>query len=126
MEFLKISALILVTVIMVSSLPLFDKSLSVLVTLSAGVIIAFYVLTRLEPAIHEIKSILEKVLGSDLSLIFKTVGISLVTQFVCDISLDSGNKTLANQMIFTGKTAIMMVALPLFMKVMELIGNLLE
>ena len=54
------------------------------------------------------------------------MGISVITQFVADIASDSGNKALANQMILTGKVSVMILAMPVFVQIMNIIGKLLE
>jgi stage III sporulation protein AD len=54
------------------------------------------------------------------------MGISLLTGFVNDIATDSGNKALANQIVFAGKIAIVALALPVFIQVMELIKQMIK
>ncbi len=124
MEFLKISAVIFIAVIVINSIPGVDKTISVLVSVSACVLILVHIIRRIEPVIELLKAMYaESVLG-DFEIIFKCLGISLITQFVADVAADSGNKSLSNQMIFVGRAAIVALAMPLFAQVLELIGQL--
>ena len=72
------------------------------------------------------KSVFSDSYFEDISIVFKAMGISLLTGFVNDIATDSGNKALANQIVFAGKIAIVALALPIFIQVMELIKQMIK
>jgi len=124
MEFIKIAVIIFVAVILVSCLPVYDNSVSNIIGIAVCTIVLIYIISCIIPVIMNIRSFIEK-LDFDFSLIFKCMGISLITQFVSDIASDSGNKALSNQMIFAGKVAVTALALPLFAQVIEIIGRLI-
>ncbi len=126
MEFLKISVLILIAVLIIGSLPLFDKGLTTLITISTCVIVVLYVMRSITPAIEVIKNITSNQGTIDFTIVFKSMGISLITQFVSDVALDNGNKALANQMSFVGKIAIVILAMPIFIQVLEVIGQFVK
>ena len=123
MEIFKISAIILIAVVLINSLPLFDKSINARVTITICILITVYLINKISPVISVIKSIIQSNTDADFTIVFKAIGIRLITQFVSDIALDSGNKALANQMIFVGKLSIMISAMPIFIKVLEIIGQ---
>ena len=62
----------------------------------------------------------------DYSILYKAMGIALVTEIVRDIAADSGNKSLSNQMIFAGKAAILLIALPVYIQVLEILTEILK
>lgn len=126
MEFIKISIIILIAVLIVGSLPLFDKGLTALITISTCVIVVLYVMKSVSPAIETIKNIVSNQTTVDFTIVFKSMGISLITQFVSDVAMDNGNKALANQMTFVGKIAIVMLAMPVFVQVLEVIGQFIK
>lgn len=126
MEFIKISIIILIAVVIVGSLPLFDKGLTALITISTCVIVVLYVMKSVSPAIETIKNIVSNQTTVDFTIVFKSMGISLITQFVSDVAMDNGNKALANQMTFVGKIAIVMLAMPVFVQVLEVIGQFIK
>ena len=125
MEFLKISLIILVAVIMANCIPVANKNIWFITVLSSSVVVLLYIIRTVTPVMETIKNISDSADMGDLSIIYKSMGISLITQFVADTSADSGNKALANQMIFAGKIAIIILALPIYMQVLEMIGGLL-
>lgn len=124
MEFIKLALIVLITVILTACLPIYDKPVSNLITISASVVIIFYILNTVSPVIAYIKTFFGNNLSFDLSIVYKSMGISIITQFIADIAADSGNKALANQIILTGKVAITALALPLLARVLEIIGQL--
>ena len=126
MDIIKIAAVILVCTILVSALYDINKSIVSLVYISTAVIITSYVLAQAKQAIGSVINVVSLYGNTDFTLIFKVMGISLVTQFVSDIAADMGNKSLSNQMLFAGKRAIIVLAMPIFTKVLEIIGKLLE
>lgn len=126
MDILKIAGIILAAVILVSSLPTFDKSISAIISVATCVLVLVYIVNMISPAVETIQDLFINETDNDFSIIFKTMGISLITQFVADVATDSGNKALANQMVFTGKTAIVILALPVFVQVLEIIGQLIK
>lgn len=126
MEILKIAAVILISSVFVSALSSSDKSFSVILTLSASALILFYILSEVSLFIEQFKMLSARFLNNDFSVLLKVMGISVITQFVADIASDSGNKALANQMILTGKVSVMILAMPVFVQIMNIIGKLLE
>ncbi len=124
MDILKISALVLIVVALVSSLPLFNKNIQSLITISCSVLVLVYIISYITPVIDEIKYNIESLDFLGVDIIFKTVGIGLVTQFISDICLDNNNKALSNQMIFAGRIAIIITAMPIFLEVINIIRGL--
>ena len=126
MEILKISAIVLISVILISSLPLYNKNISALITISVCIIITGYIIRFAEDAIATASAIAQNYINSDFSIVYKAMGISILTQFVSDTAGDSGNKALSNQMLFAGMAAIAVLAMPVFIQVLEIIRKLTE
>ena len=126
MEIIKIALIILVAVITVSCLPLWEKSIVSAISISVSLIVLWFVINTVLPIVIEIKSVFNSWITTDLSVVFKAMGISLITQFVADLAIDNGNKTLANQMIFAGKIAIVVLAMPVFLQVLEILGRIVK
>ena len=126
MEIIKIALIILVEVITVSCLPVWEKSIVSAISISVSLIVLWFVINTVLPIVIEIKSVFNSWITTDLSVVFKAMGISLITQFVADLAIDNGNKTLANQMIFAGKIAIVVLAMPVFLQVLEILGRIVK
>ena len=125
MDFIKIALIIFVCIILITCLPIYDKHISALVTIAASTAIILVILNTIIPVIDRIKIIFTENIDNDLSVIFKSMGISIITRLIADLAMDNGNRTLANQMILAGKIAIITLALPLFSQVLEIIGKLI-
>ena len=126
MDFIKISIVILVSVITVNCIPVFEKSIAVTINIVSVLLVILMVMNTIAPIINDIKNLFDTYINGDLSVVFKSLGISLITQFVADIALDNGNKSLANLMILTGKLAVILLAMPIYIQVLELVGRMLK
>jgi stage III sporulation protein AD len=60
-----------------------------------------------------------------LSIILKTVGISIVTKLSSDICRDAGQASLSSGVEFAGAVTAIYVALPLFRAVINMINSLI-
>ncbi len=125
MDIFKIAALILLVVILISSLPTFNKQIQSLIAIACSILVLLYTTNEIIPAIEEIKLLLGQVSFDGIDIILKAIGIGLITQFISDICLDNNNKALSNQMIFLGRVAIILTALPIFMQVLDVIRMLI-
>ena len=126
MDIIKIALIILIGIITISCLPVWEKSVISVISISAALIVLWFIVRTISPIINEIKTVFDSWISTDLSVVFKAMGISLITQFVADIAVDNGNKTLANQMIFAGKIAIVVLAMPVFLQVLEILGRIVK
>ena len=59
-----------------------------------------------------------------LTVVFKAVGISIVTKLSSDVCRDAGQSSVASGIELTGSFAALYIALPLFKTVMDMIGSL--
>ena len=126
MDIIKIALIILIGIITISCLPVWEKSVISVISISAALIVLWFIVRTISPIINEIKTVFDSWISTDLSVVFKAMGISLITQFVADIAVDNGNKTLANQMIFAGKIAIVVLAMPVYFQVLEILGRIVK
>ena len=126
MDFIKIALIILVTTFTVSCMPSIDKSIATTVNIGASLLVLWMIIGVISPVIENIKNVFSGYYTGDLSIVFKSLGISLITQFVADIATDNGNKSLANGMILTGKLAIIVLAMPIYIKVLEIMERILK
>lgn len=125
MEIIKLSVFVLIVVIVINSIPTFSREISILLTFSCCIVVLLYTTKEIIPAVEYIKNIAETIAFEGIDVVLKAVGVGFITQFVSDIAADSGNKTLANQMIFAGRVCILLLAMPVFLQVFEIIGQLI-
>ena len=95
---------------------------SMAVAIGAGILIFFYIIKDVIPAINGIKSLLQRA-GLELSyfkISLKALGICYITQFAADICRDFGQAALANKAELAGKCAILLLAVPLIEAITEI------
>ena len=125
MDIFKIGLIVLVSLILVNSLPTFSREISMLISFSVCTVVLLYIINSVIPAIEYIKNMAEKINYSGMEIIIKAFGIGFITQFISDTALDCNNKTLANQMIFAGRVAVLLLAMPVFIHIFEIIERLI-
>lgn len=126
MEILKIAGIIIVTVILISSIPFYDKNIRNIIMIFSCIAISLYIINSFQNDFIQVKSFIETIGFGDYSILYKAMGIALVTEIVRDIAADSENKSLSNQMIFAGKAAILLIALPVYIQVLEILTEILK
>lgn len=89
------------------------------VTLGAGALLLTVVLSRAVPLIGNMRALLENsgLSGEYLHVVFKALGICLLTQLAADVCKDAGEQALANKAEFAGKVSLLLLAVPLFEKI---------
>lgn len=103
------------------------KEYSVYIKLAAGAAVLSIIILYISPIAEAVYMLYEKA-GADeeyLGILFKALGICYITQFASDICKDCGENSLAVQSELAGKVALMLLALPLFGTLSELISDLI-
>lgn len=60
-----------------------------------------------------------------IKILLKITGITFVSEIASDISKDCGYAALANQIQIFGKMSVLVISLPVFTKIISLLGSLL-
>ncbi len=94
---------------------------SFLISLGAGVLILLLILSKITPAVSQIKNLLSATgLSSEYGgILFKSLGVCFLTQFAADSCRDSGESSMASKVELAGKVMIVLISLPLFEKIAE-------
>ena len=123
---IKCSAFIIV--ILIITLTLKKEAPVIMIMLTLG--IAIFILLTIIPQITSIKEELDSLLqnsgiSNDIILpLLKIVGISIVTRITSDICKDGGEWALASQIELVGTVAALIVTLPLFSIMLDLITSI--
>lgn len=80
------------------------------------------------PVLDEIRTLLSDggVSGEYVTVLFKALGVCLLTQLAADACRDAGEQGLAAKAEFAGKIAMLVLALPLFRKVSDIALSLIR
>ena len=103
------------------------KEYALYIKLAAAVAVMSMIIIFVSPIAETIRSIYSRA-GADeeyLTVLFKALGICYITQFACDICKDSGENALATQAELAGKISLMVIALPLFESLADIVARLI-
>lgn len=119
MDIVTISAVILIAAVISVTLKKHVPEYSMIVNISAGLVVALVLLSSFLPILSQIKNLFSHTnIPNEYGIIlFKSLGICFIAQFVSDSCKDANESALASKVEFAGKLGIVTAALPLFEKV---------
>lgn len=103
------------------------KEYALYIKLAAAAAVMSMIIIFVSPIAETIRNIYSRA-GADeeyLTILFKALGICYITQFACDICRDSGENALATQAELAGKISLMIIALPLFESLADIVARLI-
>lgn len=91
-----------------------------LVTAAVTLLLMAMVLEQLSPVLEQLRSTMELtgLTGNYAAILFKAVGICLLTQLTGDVCRDSGESSIASKIELAGRAAILLTAMPLIQEVL--------
>ena len=91
-----------------------------LVTAAVTLLLMAMVLEQLSPVLEQLRSTMELtgLTGDYAAILFKAVGICLLTQLAGDVCRDSGESSIASKIELAGRAAIILTAMPLIQEVL--------
>ena len=91
-----------------------------LVTAAVTLLLMAMVLEQLSPVLEQLRSTMELtgLTGAYAAILFKAVGICLLTQLAGDVCRDSGESSIASKIELAGRAAILLTAMPLIQEVL--------
>lgn len=116
MNIVSICGLAIIAVISAVVIRKYNPEISLIISISASLLILIAIFTHISPVANEIKALFQNSnISSDyISILFKTLGICFVCQFTADACKDAGESAVASKVEFAGRVAILIIALPLF------------
>jgi stage III sporulation protein AD len=125
---IKIASISLIALTLIIFLKQTNKEFAFILTVATVVILFGIIINNFFDVINRIYAISSTVenLNSYITLMVKILGITLLTQFIIDLCRDSGENALANQTEIMSKILILVMVLPLFEAVMNIVAGLLK
>ena len=126
-KIISIAGLCIVAAILCKLFSAEGKEYALYIKLAAAVAVMSSVIIFISPIAETIRNIYERA-GADkeyISVLFKALGICYITQFACDMCKDSGENALAAHAELAGKVSLMMLALPLFSSLANIIDSMI-
>lgn len=124
--FLKCAGGVLVAVVLI--LTLGRKDLGLLLSMAVCAMTAMAAAELLEPvtALVDTLESLGGLDGGSVAILFKAVGVGLITDIAAMVCTDSGNASMAKAVGLLGTAAVLWLSLPLFEALLSLIQEILE
>ncbi len=101
---------------------------SMFLSLAVGVLIIGMLISAAAPLFEWMQSLFTATGASAeyVQILFKSLGICFITQIACDSCRDMGETAIAAKVETAGKLAVLLVSLPLFQQVLEIVRGLME
>ena len=123
---LKLCAMGIAAVIIISLIKVYKPEFVVEVTLCASIILLYFILETLSYGITYILKIYNDINYGKVyfPIIIKVLTIAYVTEFAVAICQDAGEKSVASKIELAGKVGIFVAAIPVFNSLLTLLNNL--
>ena len=106
----------------------YKPEFSIYITLITGMLMLGAAVTAVKPVIETVSGYLQ-IADPDSSyadVLIKSLAVCYITQMASDSCADAGEKSIAAKIELAGKFAIVLLALPVFDRLMEVIKQLLQ
>jgi len=127
MEIIKIIAIGIITTIAIMIVKPSKPEIAVLIGLAGSILIFISIVDMISVVLGTFSEIVDKTgVDSDLfGTLLKIIGVGYLTEFSASICADSGNSAISEKILFGGKIVILILAIPIFMSIVDIIASLL-
>ena len=127
MDIVKIIGVGITALIIIIVLKQYKPEFTVYVSIIAGAIILFMVISKLSAIVALLTNLSNKTgVGSEfLKILLKITGIAILTEFAVSICKDSGETAIASKIDLGGKIIIVSISIPIITALLELIISIL-
>ena len=125
---IKIAGFVLISLLLILFLKETKREFSIILAAACGIILFVTVaddLYDIATKIYDLSTQADNI-NTYISLMMRILGISLIAQFVADLCRDSGENALASQTATASKVLILIMTLPLFETVINIVTGLLK
>lgn len=105
----------------------YNPEFSLIITILAGTLIFAYILKEFSSVYNQMEYILNLTGQNEenIKLLVKAIGVCFITQLAYDTCNDSGQSAIASKVELTGKLTVLVLALPLFTQLVQLITKII-
>lgn len=125
---IKIVMIVLISIVLVIFLRDVNKEFAFFVTIASSILLFSVVISEFYEVISSIFLMSESIgsINSYVKLMIKILVLVLLSQFVIDLCRDNGENALASQTELASKIIILVMIMPLFNSVLNIITGLLK
>ena len=126
MSIVRVVAVGLITVVATIIVKQTKPEIAMLISIAGGILIIMLALQILQKVFGNFVGIFDKTgVSSSLFLpIFKIIGIGYLCEFGANLCVDGGCNSIADKILFCGKIAILVIALPIINSVIDVVMEL--
>ena len=126
-DYLKIVACALITVLLCSAVAKQTKDFAVVIGIISCILIAIIAIDYLQPIITFFRHLqsLGELDSESILILFRCVGIALLTEIVAVICTDAGNAAIAKTLQLSAGIIVLWISLPLISQLVELVEEIL-
>lgn len=101
---------------------------AMIISIAAGVLILGGVLAGIMPVINQIRAIFSStaVPGEYVQILFQALGLCFITQIASEACKDAGESAIGAKIELAGKISVLVISLPLFVQVLDIVRVLLR
>lgn len=128
MDFIKIGIISIAAALIAINFKGIKSEYGILVSIGACLLIFFYGISKLSVVVNSIRFIADtiNIEGTYITLIFKIIGITYISEIASDISRDCGYTTLGNQIQIFGKITILGFCMPVLTAIVKSIIEMIN
>lgn len=106
----------------------YKPEFSIYISLLVGIIILAVLISVISPVLDTIKELTDAVNLNDIygKVLLKALAICYITQLASDCCADAGEKAIAGKLEMAGKIAIVVISLPLFQSLVNVVTGLIS
>lgn len=106
----------------------FRPELSMQIALAAGVLILILMMDEMKGMSAFLQTLYERtgIEKAFLQTVLKVLGIAYIAQFASDLCRDAGEGAVAGKVELAGRVMILLLCLPVFASLVEIVGNILS
>lgn len=124
---IKVAIFGIITSLITMKIKCIREEIAIVIAIVSSVMLAIYGIKEMEDILSVFDKIktYSKIPDSYFQILLKLIGISFLCEFTSNICKDAGSNSIAKQIEFVGKLAILIVGLPIFESLLSMVGNLL-
>ena len=128
MNIIIVASVALIAAILSLVLKQYKPEYSLFISISAGILIFLSVLAVTRPIMDFINNLTSQtgLSGVYAEVLIKSLAVCYITQLASDCCTDAGETEIAGKLQIAGKVAILLIALPMFKSLTELVTELIN
>ena len=128
MNIIIIASVALIAAVLSLVLKQYKPEYSLFISISAGILIFLSVLAVIRPIMDYINNLTAQtgLAGVYAEVLIKSLAVCYITQLASDCCTDAGETAIAGKLQIAGKVAILLIALPMFQSLTELVTELIN